>query len=427
MWLIIFVIILTSTVDLLGAINIGSIRLLGVVWSGVSFIAILVWLFKRTPIVPLSVLKKYFWFFILFLYFLIRSADSEDLLYAFIDLQALIMPPLVGIMGYKLIKVKDIALFESIFLKAIFVPLFLLIVGLISGLSIYVEGVGQKGFIGSRSISLYGSIIISMALANIMLHYSRIGSKRLRTEAFLPKASSNRFQDEKGANNILYKLSLFAITISMILSIATLSRTSILSSVLMAFIAILLTLRIKVFAQALFLFFILIFSIMQVPQMQERLLPKNMDSIEDITSDGQYTSGRSALWTFVIEQGLSNPFFGDGTGNVKILIEQNMRSSGILPHNEYIRLFFDGGITGVIFLLLGYISRLMFHLKKIRMARKFGIFYLEKWNLVSLLATISLCCSALFDNVFLYYFMTSVVFLIYAVTDKLNFNYGRQL
>lgn len=66
------------------------------------------------------------------------------------------------------------------------------------------------------------------------------------------------------------------------------------------------------------------------------------------------------------------------------------------------------------------LSRVNRHLVNWRIALKQSDFNLAKWNLASLLATLSMATSAVFDNVFLYQFMLCIVFALYGVTDKLT-------
>jgi hypothetical protein len=64
------------------------------------------------------------------------------------------------------------------------------------------------------------------------------------------------------------------------------------------------------------------------------------------------TSGRIQAWTFFIEEGMANPLFGRGLGAGTVANQGQVHSAFSVPHNEFIRLFIDGGIIGTIIVVI---------------------------------------------------------------------------
>jgi teichuronic acid biosynthesis protein TuaE len=72
------------------------------------------------------------------------------------------------------------------------------------------------------------------------------------------------------------------------------------------------------------------------------------------------TSGRSVAWDFLLEEAMENPLFGRGLGAGTIVGGQVTSEGEIVnpafraPHNEYLRMFVDGGVVGTLLILLGF-------------------------------------------------------------------------
>ncbi|MBS4067178.1 MAG: O-antigen ligase family protein [Sulfurimonas sp.] len=392
---VLFLIWMASTIDVTSSLQLAGFRSTGVLWSVVSFCVILYTLhtypFDR---IPLSPLRNNAWVLFAFAYYCLRSINSDNFLYAIVDLQSLFLPTMIGLLSYETVQsYNDCQEIEATVLKSIVVPLTLLGIGITTGLSTFVEGIGQKGFIGARSVSLYGITVLSVAIP--VLIYDKANTKKKH-------------------------LALFAAGICFFCILATLSRTALLSSIIMLLFAGVLTMNIKKFAKSFIVIIFVIIIALKWGPMAERLMPNNAESLGDVAQSGEFTSGRALLWTYIFQEGLQHPIMGTGTGNVKTLIESNMRSSGILPHNEYLRFFYDGGIIGLSIICTALLSRLRRHLNDWRNALRKNDFMCAKWNLAALLVTLAMATSALFENVFLYQFMLCIAFTIYGITDKLS-------
>ena len=65
------------------------------------------------------------------------------------------------------------------------------------------------------------------------------------------------------------------------------------------------------------------------------------------------TSGRAEAWAFFLDGVKDSPWFGRGLGSVLVSNDGSIYHGFIVPHNEYIRFYYDGGMIGVMLLFLG--------------------------------------------------------------------------
>jgi teichuronic acid biosynthesis protein TuaE len=79
---------------------------------------------------------------------------------------------------------------------------------------------------------------------------------------------------------------------------------------------------------------------LQLDNMKKRSFERETDSIIDL-------SGRSEAWTYFIDGVKDSPWFGRGLGAVLVGNDGSLYEGFVVPHNEYIRFYFDGGIVGV--------------------------------------------------------------------------------
>lgn len=67
------------------------------------------------------------------------------------------------------------------------------------------------------------------------------------------------------------------------------------------------------------------------------------------------TSGRLSAWRYYLDVALENPAFGRGIGAGTVVAQGVLHPAfARAPHNEYIRLFVDGGVLGVILVFAAY-------------------------------------------------------------------------
>ncbi|WP_235950217.1 O-antigen ligase family protein [Paenibacillus apii] len=111
-------------------------------------------------------------------------------------------------------------------------------------------------------------------------------------------------------------------------------------------------------------------------------------SFERQTSDGIDLSGRSEAWTYFLDKASGSPLSGRGLGAVTVANDGTLFIGFVVPHNEYIRFYFDGGYIGSTLLWL------------------------------SLMAVFLLVYRALAPPVKMYYLLLIAAFLIYSFSDN---------
>lgn len=111
-------------------------------------------------------------------------------------------------------------------------------------------------------------------------------------------------------------------------------------------------------------------------------------SFERSTDEGIDLSGRAEAWEFFLNKAADSPWTGRGLGAVTVANDGSLYKGFVVPHNEYIRFFYDGGYIGSILLLL------------------------------SLLAVFVLIYRALAPTVKPYYLLFIAAFLIYSFSDN---------
>lgn len=88
-----------------------------------------------------------------------------------------------------------------------------------------------------------------------------------------------------------------------------------------------------------------------VTPLRERFLEGDVESVGGVSIN---VSGRDNVWSVVWQSGLTAPWIGHGAGSSEILlIEQAFGVSH--PHNEYLRIFHDFGLVGLLLWVWGFL------------------------------------------------------------------------
>lgn len=111
-------------------------------------------------------------------------------------------------------------------------------------------------------------------------------------------------------------------------------------------------------------------------------------SFERTTDTGVDLSGRAEAWAYFLNKVEDSPWAGRGLGAVTVANDGSIYKGFVVPHNEYIRFYFDSGYIGASLLML------------------------------SLLAVFLLVYRALAPPVKPYYFFFITAFLIYSFSDN---------
>ena len=90
----------------------------------------------------------------------------------------------------------------------------------------------------------------------------------------------------------------------------------------------------------------------QLDNFKKRSFERSTDEVID-------TSGRAEAWNFFLDGVKDSPWFGRGLGSVLVSNDGSIYQGFVVPHNEYIRFYYDSGIIGVLllFLALFYVFR----------------------------------------------------------------------
>ncbi|MFE4142772.1 O-antigen ligase family protein [Peribacillus sp. YIM B13472] len=91
------------------------------------------------------------------------------------------------------------------------------------------------------------------------------------------------------------------------------------------------------------------------------------------TDIGINLSGRDIAWRYFISQAKGAEIFGQGLGAVLVANDGSLYKGFTVPHNEYIRFFFDNGIIGLI-LIFGSLLFVLIN-TGIRLQKKIHIYY----------------------------------------------------
>ena len=65
------------------------------------------------------------------------------------------------------------------------------------------------------------------------------------------------------------------------------------------------------------------------------------------------TSGRNVIWPLVIDSGMRHPIVGGGLGSSQTVLE-GLSESVAHPHNDYLRIWHDGGVIALTFLMMAF-------------------------------------------------------------------------
>lgn len=120
---------------------------------------------------------------------------------------------------------------------------------------------------------------------------------------------------------------------------------------------------------------------LQLDNLKKRSFERTTDTAVDL-------SGRTEAWEYFLAKAADSPLAGRGLGAVTVANDGSLYKGFVVPHNEYIRFYFDGGYIGAILLL------------------------------ISLLAVFLLVYRALAPPVKPYYLLFIAAFLIYSFSDN---------
>lgn len=340
-------------------------------------------------------IPKYFVPFFLFaVWGLARLAISSDRFLGFKDVLFYIIPPLTGVYALFVVSThKDITINRLIKLLSFstFLPIGLYSALFPFGLITY-STTGPEGVLHPRPLSLYLLIALSYCLA------------------------------EWKYGDSLYKKRL-GLILSILTSITiffTLSRVAIITAIGLLMLFFIKPGNIwKVIIVALVTVMITIMLILNVPFLRGRFFysQDEIKSLSQLTIQNINTSGRIVFWPETFNHAIQKPIFGWGPGTARILVAgffTEKELSEYHPHNEYLQIFHDLGMIGLLIFGYSWLNALFKHWQQWKHYHYLHINYLSKWNLAAMLSITAVLVTAITDNTLHYAFVTGPVFIIIA-------------
>jgi O-antigen ligase len=157
--------------------------------------------------------------------------------------------------------------------------------------------------------------------------------------------------------------------------------------------------------------------LLQVPQFRARFFYIGSDINQQIDWSRINTNGRSFLWPRVFEDTLDSPIIGKGTGSSRIFVASI--SSLDHPHNDYLRIFHDGGLIGLLFFLIAWGGRMYSDwVNWVRLERSTPS--IAKYKMASFLGALSAALSFTTDNTITFSFVLIPLFTIIALSDSVE-------
>lgn len=393
--LLLYFVILTSVFsDLFGSfesIDIGGTQLTvsGFRWVLVAGVALFVILANLREIK----LPRTFWPFVAFAAWtltrwLIGAREALGLK----DILFFSLPPLIGVYSLFVLskqkrrfaeKIQKLLLFSAVFpplLYAVFIPL---------GLVVLTKS-GPQGIMGRRTVALYLLIVLSLSLAHSRYGITSFSRKQGLLITFLAIAT------------ILFTLSRTASLMAFVLlGLSRITSRRWWSLVPRIAVALLL---------AAFLF-------LNFPLFQERFFFRtDLSLIESV----EYfdTAGRNVMWPVTFAHALEKPIIGWGPGSARLLLGGVLTgkdAAAYHPHNEYLQVFHDLGILGLVLLLSAWIPLLIKHWNNWRTSDLNRDPLQAKWSMAAFLSIVVVLTTCITDNTLHYTFILAPVFIIVAI------------
>jgi O-antigen ligase len=145
----------------------------------------------------------------------------------------------------------------------------------------------------------------------------------------------------------------------------------------------------------------------------------------DVAGVSISTSGRDSIWPAIIESGARHPIFGGGLGSSQAALGDFDPSVVGHPHNDYLRVWHDGGVFAVSFLMLAF-------LRWLAILRRQWIRTVQtsqphpEVELAALFILMGLMLAAITDNGFVYTFVMGPAGLLIGVALSVRVRAVRQ-
>ena len=374
-----------------------SLTLSGLIWIFFAgFILVYLFVFLKKIWMP----RYSFSFFLLTLWAIIRwginptgFAGIKDILwYGFPLLIILYIHNIYQKKSLKEIK-QQASRLEKVILFSVLIPVGLYIIALSTGLAEMTSRGPRGPIIGdSRAIPLYALVVLSLALAN-----SRYG-------------------------DLLKTGRLFSI-ISTGLIWFTLGRmVSFLALGLLIFRQFVHKFKWQLFVSAAITVTVGYYATTNIPILRDRFFFTDDWSITLETGIyGINTAGRNRMWETVYQSAIPNWMIGKGIGSARqvtaLLFANSKGVSEYQPHNEYLQVFHDLGVPGLLLLVIAWGT--LFYRSWMRWENSRAII-VKKWSMASIMAIGVVLISSTTDNTIHYPFVTIPAIIITVISEVME-------
>jgi O-antigen ligase len=166
--------------------------------------------------------------------------------------------------------------------------------------------------------------------------------------------------------------------------------------------------------------------LVSVPQLRERLFWRAPATLEEAVRLVSW-SGRDRMWLATFEHARLRPLIGWGPGTARPIVAAALDWEGrdvppdeYPPHNEYLQVFHDTGLVGLLLLLVGWLGLLVHHFRGWCRAHAAGDRWMGRWFLASVLGIIAVLLNSLVDNTLHYTTVTGPLFVVLGCTACLR-------
>lgn len=274
------------------------------------------------------------------------------------------------------------------------VPLAYLVIGLLIGIVQYIPGYGPKGPFEPRGMCAFLLVCLSLGLATW----------------------------KYGRNKIDRKIGAFSSVLSVLIIIFTLSRSAIAVSLLLLSISWIDRGRFWRNARRLTMvgaIVVMVFS--TVPELRSRLLFSGESPLsEGLSVSDINTEGRTVFWAVTFAHAIERPIVGWGTGSARQLVASTFpggRWTEYYPHNEYLEVFHDLGLIGLVLMLSAWLGLLWRYGKAWHSSDGRGDLGQARWDLAVFLALLVILLDIITNNDLHYAFVTGPAFLMLGLCE----------
>jgi O-antigen ligase len=113
------------------------------------------------------------------------------------------------------------------------------------------------------------------------------------------------------------------------------------------------------------------------------------------------TEGRAFFWAVTADNAIQKPVLGWGPGNARLLLGAAIPDSDYEeyhPHNEYLQVFNDLGLIGLVLMLLGWVPLVRVHWRRWRCYDMLGESIAAQWHMAAALALLVVLLNSLVGN-----------------------------